>query len=123
VHRPRPAAPRGEEELPPAHRLHRLARAGGRAGQGALHAQAQGGDAALAKRYISSSGKKNQEIQNIISLVNSRALRDGHFYFGRDRDEMDLKTAVSGRDRSGWDFLRIILGFFRMTKYFFFFQF
>jgi hypothetical protein len=30
-----------------------------------------------------------------------RALRDGHFDLGRDRDGMDLKTAVSGRDRSG----------------------
>jgi hypothetical protein len=30
----------------------------------------------------------------------NRALRDGHFDFGRDRDGMDPKTAVSGRDRS-----------------------
>jgi hypothetical protein len=47
-------------------------------------------------------------------LLDSRALRDGHFDFGRDRDAMDPKTAVSGRDRSGWDFLGIVSGFFRI---------
>jgi hypothetical protein len=34
----------------------------------------------------------------------TRALRDGHYDFGRDWDGMDLKTAVWGRDRSGWFF-------------------
>jgi hypothetical protein len=29
----------------------------------------------------------------------NRALRDGHFDFGRDRDGMDIKTVVLGRDR------------------------
>jgi hypothetical protein len=37
---------------------------------------------------------------------------DGHFDVGRDRDGMDLKTEVLGRDRLGWDFLRIVSGFF-----------
>jgi hypothetical protein len=57
----------------------------------------------------------------------SRALRDGHFDFGRDRDGMDPKTAVSGRDWSGWDFLGIVLGFFGIFRdykiLFFFFGF
>jgi hypothetical protein len=48
-------------------------------------------------------------LKEIIFL--SRDLRYGHFDFGRDRDGMDLKTAVSGRDRKGWNFLGIVLGF------------
>jgi hypothetical protein len=40
-----------------------------------------------------------------------RALWDGHFDFGRDRDRMNLKTAVSARDWSGSDFLGIVSGF------------
>jgi hypothetical protein len=39
-------------------------------------------------------------------------MRDDHFEIGRDRDGKDLKTSVSGRDRSGWDFLGIVSGFF-----------
>ena len=42
-----------------------------------------------------------------LTFTESRALRDGHFNFGRDRDGMDIKTAVSVRDRSGWGFLGI----------------
>jgi hypothetical protein len=45
-----------------------------------------------------------------------RAQRDGHFDFGRDRDGMNLKTAVSGRDRSGWDFVGIVSGFFGIFR-------
>jgi hypothetical protein len=32
---------------------------------------------------------------------------------------MDLKTLVSGRDRSGWDFLGIVSGCLGVTKYYF----
>jgi hypothetical protein len=38
------------------------------------------------------------------------------FDFGRDRDGMDLKTAVSGRDWSGWDFLGIFSRFFGIFR-------
>jgi hypothetical protein len=31
---------------------------------------------------------------------------------GQDRDGMDLKTAVSGRDRLGWDFLGNVSEFY-----------
>jgi hypothetical protein len=45
-------------------------------------------------------------------LLPLRALRVEHFDFGRDWAGMDLKTAVSGRVRSGWDFLWIVSGCF-----------
>jgi hypothetical protein len=57
---------------------------------------------------------------NVIAVLywlHIRALRDGHFDFGRDRDGMNLKTAVLGRDRSGWDFLGIVSGFIGITNY------
>jgi hypothetical protein len=44
--------------------------------------------------------------------IGFKTLWDRHFDFGRDRDAMDPKTAVSGRDWSGWDFLGIVSGFF-----------
>jgi hypothetical protein len=44
--------------------------------------------------------------------LGDRALQDEHFDFGRDQDGMDLKTAVLGRDRSGWDCIGIVSGFF-----------
>jgi hypothetical protein len=37
-------------------------------------------------------------VKNVrFSMTGIRALRDGHFDFGRDRDGMNLKTAVLGR--------------------------
>jgi hypothetical protein len=66
----------------------------------------------------------NWSIESLDSIqrlcIDNRALRDRHFDFGRDRDGMNQKTAVSGQDRSGWDFLGIVSGFFGITKYCFF---
>jgi hypothetical protein len=49
-----------------------------------------------------------------------RALRDGYFDFGQDRDGMDQKTSVLGRDRSDGIFSGWFLdfpGFWGITKY------
>jgi hypothetical protein len=44
-------------------------------------------------------------------VLNDRALRKEHLDFDRDRDGMDLKTSVLGRDRLGCNFFGIVLGF------------
>jgi hypothetical protein len=59
---------------------------------------------------------KSKEAKKKESHEIERALRDGYFDFGRDRDGMDLKTLFW--DRIGRDgiFLGIVSGFFGMTK-------
>jgi hypothetical protein len=49
-------------------------------------------------------------------ILDSRALRDEHFDFGRDRDGMDLKTSVLGQYRLGWYFFGIESGLFGIFR-------
>jgi hypothetical protein len=74
----------------------------------------------VCEQYTAHSRSSSQD-QSVADerILSVRALRDGHFDFGQGWDGMDLKTAVSGHDRLGWDFLGIVLGLFGITKYFF----